>query len=380
MGQLLLFGLLLGGTLSCMDTDHELTGPPAKGTLLDLGAIPVAVEGHSDFAQNEFQTAAYSDNSVFVATSDGLWRCNLLTKAWSRSGFAGRKVSCIFSHPTHPNHLFAGVVPPENSPEKSLFISQDGGLSWTAASSPVHDDLDNQYETYVCLAVRPTHPEQLYANLEGGTMIAVSTDGGMTWTRMNHEPHSYFGYRSTIVFLPDNPDQLFQGSENPLDDAWLGRYDIDASDPVLLTQFTKVVDQTVFGNRRPVELQTTAYTGNSIYVGQEGALAKVTGTTTQFIFKAEEGNPAFPYAYIYGIWIDPKDTQHLLFGGSVNGDQTALSLFETGDEGKHIRRLSGDAGLASAQVVKIVATDTDPAIVLYDTATKKIRLFLYKST
>ena len=211
-------------------------------------------------------------------------------------------------------------------------------------------------------------------------MIAVSTDGGMTWTRMNHEQHANFGYQSNIVFLPDNADQLFQGSENPFDDAWLGRYDIDTNDPVLLTNFTKVVDMSIFGNRRPVELQTHAYTGNSLYVGQEGALAKVTGTTTKFIFKAEEGNPAVPYAYIYGIWIDPKDTKHLLFGGAVNGDQTALSLFETLDEGKHIRQLKDDPSLASAQVVKIVATDTDPAIVLYDPATKKIRLFLYKST
>ncbi|GAB4022197.1 hypothetical protein GCM10028773_33940 [Spirosoma koreense] len=364
-----------------MDKDHQvLTGPPSKGTLLDMGEMPVPVKGHAEFTQNEFQTAAYSDNFVVVATSNGLWRCNLLTKEWSRSGFAGRKVSCIYKHPTLKNKFFAGVIPAEQSSEKSLFISEDGGQSWTAATTPIHDDGENRYETYVSIAVRPSHPDQVYANLEGGAMIAVSTDGGQSWQRMNYEPHSNFGYQSNIVFLPDNPDQLFQGSENPFDDAWLGRYTIDPTDPVKLTQFTKVVDMSVFGNRRPVELQTTVYTGNSIYVGQEGALAKVTGTTTQFIFKAEENKPALPYAYIYGIWIDPKDTRHLLFGGAVNGDQTALSLFETLDEGITIRQLNDIPSLASAQVVKIVTTDTDPAIVLYDTATKKIRLFLYKST
>jgi hypothetical protein len=379
--QLVLFSLLLGVILSCSKIDHdELTLLPEPSRLIDYGSIPVPVESHSEFASNEFQMAAYQNHFVFVATSDGLWKNNLLTNQWSRSGFAGQKVSCIFSHPTLKNKLFAGVVPAENTGEKSLFISNDGGASWTAAKSPIYDELDNQYETYVSLAVRPNHPDHIYANLEGGTMIAVSTDGGLTWQRMNHEKYSYFGYRSNIAFLPDNPNQLFQGSENPLDDAWLGRYDIDAADPVVLTNFTKVVDRHVFGNRRPVELQAHAYTGNSLYVGQEGALSKVTGTTAQFIFKAEEDNPQFPYAYIYGIWIDPKDTNHILFGGAVNGEQTSVSLFETFDEGKESKQVIVNASLATAQVSKILATDTYPAIVLYDPTTERIRLFLYKST
>ncbi|GAB3279409.1 hypothetical protein GCM10027347_54110 [Larkinella harenae] len=324
--------------------------------------------------------AVYHNNFVFVATSNGLWKINLQTKQWSISGFAGQKVSCIYKHPTQDNKLFAGIVPNEQTNEKSLFISNDGGVSWTAANSPIFDKLNNQYETYVSLAVRPAHPDHIYANVEGGSMIAVSTDGGNHWKRMNNETDSHWGYRSTIVFLPDNPNQLFQGSENPLDDAWLGRYDIDGQDPVRLTNFTKVVNRNVFGNRRPVELQTNAYTGNSIYVGQEGALAKVTGTTTQFIVKVEEDDPKFPYTYFYGIWIDPADPHHLLFGGAVNGPQTSLSLFETFDEGKQITPVAADSTLASAQITKILATPSYPAIVLYDPIREKIRLFLYKPT
>ncbi|WP_138994175.1 hypothetical protein [Larkinella sp. C7] len=378
IAQLALFSALFWVTLSCTNKDHAIGQQPGKRTLTDLGEIPVQIVGRPEYALNEFQMAAYHNNFVFVATSDGLWKNNLLTKEWSRSGFAGQKVACIFRHPTVENKLFAGIVPAENTGEKSLYISNDGGETWTAAESPVHDDFNNRYETYVSMAVRPAHPDQIYANLEGGTMIAVSTDGGMTWQRMNYEKNSNLGYRSTIVFLPDNPDQLFQGSENPFDDAWLGRYDIDAADPVKLTHFIKVVDRTVFGNRRPIELQTHAFTGNSIYVGQEGALAKVSGTTTQFIFKSEEDNPTFPYAYIYGIWVDPSDSHHLLFGGSVNGPQTALSLFETVDEGKTIRQVTANPTLATAQVCKIIATNTDPAILMYDPTTERVRLFQYK--
>ncbi|WP_221393020.1 glycoside hydrolase [Dyadobacter sp. NIV53] len=378
--QAFLFITLLSVTASCNNDDNDNDNPqPGTSTLIDHGYIPVTVDGHSEFASNEFQLAAYNNNFVFVATSDGLWKNNLTTKEWSRSGFEGKKVSCIFRHPTVGNKLFAGIKLSENATEKSLFISNDGGITWTAAESPVHNDLDNIYETYVSMAVRPNNPDHIYANLEGGAMIAVSTDGGKNWKRMNNAMDSYFGYQSNIVFLPNNSSQIFQGSENPLDDAWLGRYDIDAKNPVLLSNFTKVVDMSVFGNRRPVELQTNAYSGNSIYVGQEGALTKVTGTTTKFIFKADEENAKLPYAYIYGIWVDPNDTNHILFGGAINGDQTSLSLFETFDEGKAITQLTGSSTLANAEVRKIVATNTYPAIVVYEPGTKKTRLLLYKS-
>lgn len=377
--SILLLTAHLVGLVACKNDEQNGKPPSDQGELIDYGIIPVTVGGHSEFAENEFQMAAYNNNFVFVATSDGLWKNNLLTKEWTRSGFEGKKVSCVFRHPSIANKLFAGVVPAENSREKSLYISTDDGESWNAAESPVHDDLDNVYETYVCMAVRPNHPDHIYANMKGGTMIAVSLDGGNNWLRMNYEKSSNFGYRSNIIFLPDNADRIFQGSENPLDDAWLGSYDIDGEDPVELKNFTKIVDRDVFSNRRPVELQTHFFSGNSIYVGQEGALSKVTGSTTKFIFKAEEENSKLPYAYIYGVWVDSKDPKHLVFGGAVNGDQTSVSLFETFDEGNHINQFTSDMLPSTSQITKIVATDHYPAIVTYDPITEKVRLLLYKT-
>ena len=362
---------------SCNNDDNNTIPEPGRSELVDHGYLPVPVDGQSDFGTNEFQLAAYNNNFVFVATTDGLWKNNLATREWSRSGFDGKKVSLIFKHPTIANKLFAGIAVRDNQTEKSLFISNDGGATWTAADAPVRDDLEKVYETYVSMAVRPNNPDHIYANLEGGAMIAVSTDGGKNWKRMNNAPESYFGYRSNIVFIPGNANQIFQGSENPLDDAWLGRYDIDAKDPVKLSNFTKIVDMDVFENRRPVELQAHSFTGNSIYVGQEAALSKITQTTTKFIFKSDEENTKFPYAYIYGFWIDPKDPNHILFGGSVNGENRSLSLFETFDEGKEITQFTGTGSLATAQIRKIVSTDKNPAIVLYDTEVKKVRLLVY---
>ena len=53
-------------------------------------------------------------------------------------------------------------------------------------------------------------------------------------------------------------------------------------------------------NRRPTELKTFPFEPNSLYVGKEGALSKITGETSEFIYQAEEGDD-IPYSYISGF-------------------------------------------------------------------------------
>jgi hypothetical protein len=263
---------------------------------------------------------------------------------------------------------------------KTLYLSTDGGTSWQPVAEPVFNSLDNVYEEYACFAVRPNHPDVIYANLDGGTMIAVSTDGGMHWVRKNYEPESYFGYNAAIAFLPGNLDRLFQGAESPLDMAWLGSYEIDQADPVKLSELTMVVNADVWGNRRPNELQSYSFAPQSLYVGQEGALSKVTNGTVKEIFKAEDAdNTSFPYSYIAAIWVDPADTNHILFGGSLNHNVQPMSLYETFDEGATIKRFKDKLGLQNPEVREIVSTDTFPAIVLNDQNANKVKLVLYKA-
>jgi hypothetical protein len=232
--------LVIAATLilsACLKDDPITTGV-GKGTFIDQGLIPAEVE--ADYAI--FQAAIYHEGHVFVATSDGIWKNKLSTKEWSRAGLEGKHITAIFKHPTITNKFFAGVESDNSATSKTLFISTDGGVSWQAANSPVFDDLEKRYENYFCFAVRPDHPNHIYANLEGGAMIAVSTDGGLNWLRQNNATENYFGYPCNIVFLPNNPNSVYQGSENPLDDAWLGKYDINSGNPILLENFSKVID------------------------------------------------------------------------------------------------------------------------------------------
>jgi hypothetical protein len=365
---------LIIAALVIMVSCHKEDVKPDNSRFIDHGFIPAQVSIFSN--SFTFQTAIHHDNHVFVATSDGLWKNNLTTKQWSRAGFDGKTVTLIYKHPTIANKLFAGTQSNETSEDKTFHISIDGGATWQAADAPIFDNANNKYENYVCLAVRPDHPDHIYANMEGGTTIAISKDGGLSWARMNNQSDSYFGYGSVIVFLPGNANQIYQGSENPLDDAWLGKYDIDETDPISITNFEKIIDTQTWENRRPNELQTYSFVPNAIYVGQEGALSKVTGTTNKFIYKSENDN--YPYSYIQAIWADPANTDHLLFGGFLNNAEQPMSLYETYDEGETIARIEDKLELDNPLVMEIISTNTYPAIILEDYDKHKVKLALYK--
>jgi hypothetical protein len=364
------------GLTSCTLTSNP-SGPRAgKGSFSDLGFIPAAVSaGNSGF---DFQSAIYNNNRVFVATSDGIWMSNIDNKEWSRAGLDGKVVTMIYKHPAIANRFFAGTQSDGTAEDKTFYISSNGGESWEAADNVIFDETNNKYETYVCLAARPNHPDHIYANLEGGTMIAVSTDGGLNWARMNGATESYFGYACNIAFMPGKADEIFQGAENPLDDAWLGKYHIDADNPSTLSDFEKIIDQSVFGNRRPNELQAFDFVPNTLYAGLEGALYKVTATSNKPIFKSENNN--FPYTYITALSVDAANNKHLLFGGALNNSSQPMCLYETYDEGKSITRIDNKLGLENPEVIEILATknSNSAAIVLNDQGANKVKLVLYQ--
>lgn len=361
--------------LSCnLTTDDTKIPIPGNGTFIDHGFIPADVDAGVSVA--EFQSAVYSNNYVYVATNDGLWKNNLATKEWTMAGLQGTSITAIYKHPTKENTFFAGVRSNLSADFKTFYISENGGEIWQESNELPFIDSEQRYENFYSFAVRPGYPEHIYANIEG-PMIAVSTDGGVNWSRMNHEPDAYFGYHSNIVFTRGNSDQIFQGSENPLDFAWLGSYDISSSDPVLLSNFTRVIDEEIFENRRPVELRTFPYIGNTIFVGQEGALSKVIGNQHKFIYKSEDGTSK-PYTYVYAVWVNPENPKHLLFGGALNHNEQPMQLFETYDDGTSIHRFTDKLGLDNPEIIEIINTDSYPAILMNDQNSDKVKLVLYE--
>lgn len=345
------------------------------GTFIDHGFIPATLQsGHT----SEFQSAIYNNGCVFVATTDGIWKNDLSTKQWSISGLQGKTITALFKHPTIANAFYAGVASDYSDSAKTCYLSDDGGNSWHTANNPIFWTLENRYENYLCFAVRPGYPNHIYCNTEGGSHIAISTDGGENWVRMNNMTGSIFGYQSVIAFSPLQSNSIYQGSELPLDDAWLGRYDIDTSNVTLLNNFIKVIDNTIFGNRRPTEIKFFQNTGETIYVGQEGALSKISGNSHNFIYKSNS-EPTKPYSYIYAIWVNPSDTNHILFGGALNNPVQPMQLYETYDEGVTFHRYTNLLGTSNPEIREIISTNTYPAILINDRNANKVKLVLFKA-
>jgi hypothetical protein len=318
---------------------------------------------------SEFQTAVYHNGYVFVATTKGVWKNNISTQVWELSGLQDKKISCIYKHQGVANKLFAGALIDNNNSDP-LFISSDGGNTWVAASNPVS-------ETYSNIVARPNNPDHLYAAPNNYNFM-VSTDGGNNWVYANGGSGGMLGYSVNLAFIPSNANLLFYGSENPLDDARLDRYNIDETNPTQLIHHTVIVSNNIWGNRRPDKLHTYTYTGNYIYVGQEGALSKVNTNNINdvtYIYKSErEANK--PYSYMYGHWTDPNNINHLIFGGNINGNNTGLmQLYETNDEGVTFYRYTQTFGVDAPMIRDIVEiTPTKLAVIINDQYNNRVKL------
>ncbi len=317
-----------------------------------------------------FQTAVYHDGNILIATSKGVWKNNIATQIWENVGLQDKKITLLYKHPGISDKIFAGALTDANNTEP-LFVSNNGGITWTAVNN-VAESLSN-------IVARPNNPNHLYAGTYYGYNFMISTDGGNNWVYYNNGGGGATGYPVTLAFLPSNNNQLFYGSENPMDNAELKRFDINTSYPTQLDNLTTIVDNTIWSNRRPDKLQTYSYTGNYVYVGQEGALSKVNTDSTNdvvFIYKSN-GEPQKPYTYMYAHWTDPNDINHIVFGGNLNGDNTGLmQLYETYDEGSTYHRYTNLFGLTAPMIKDIVEiNDGKLAIVIanqYDNTVKLI--------
>jgi hypothetical protein len=331
-------------------------------------------------------------NSVFVGTEDGIWHKRISSSDdWERiDDLAGVRIFAVRRDPRDADTFFAAGEPVDDREAAPFYRSDDGGDTWEPSTTWPRNPFDDSTETFFDFVVAPDDSDRLYANLSGQS-IAISTDGGDTWTLANGATEVNFGDPCVLHILRAQPRKLYQGCEAPLDDAWVATYDIDTNDPFNLNNFTFVAGGLDFalGNRRPNSIASSSARPDTVYVGLEGALIALEGTTFEPVFQvADDGSDDLPYAFIKGIWVDPNDDQHLIFGGGINGVNTELSLFETRDHGETIEQLAGpDESLSDPSVEQIlpfgderlavlISEDDDPSD---DNTDRTLRVFVLDS-
>lgn len=311
-----------------------------------------------------------SGERALIGTSEGLWARMLDgTGDWEQVGLEGIVVFATRRHPTIEATVFAAGLPVGEPQAAPFYRSDDGGNTWVASAAWPRNPFDQSTEPFFDLAIAPDDPERLYANLSGSS-VAISTDGGLTWTLANGETEVFFGDPCVMHVLAADPGRLYQGCEAPLDIAWVATQDIEPADPLTLANFTFVAGGPDFAleNRRPNSLASGPARPETLYAGLEGGLIALDDSGFEFVFRAEEGTTDPPYAYISTIWLDTDDRNHVIFGGDINGEDTVLSLFETRDHGATIRRIRPPRALRDPAVEQIVATVAGDLAVLVSEA------------
>lgn len=325
-----------------------------------------------------------SGGRALVGTADGVWARSLDgSGGWSPAGLAGISVFATRRHPDLDATLFVAGMPAEAREAPPFYRSDDGGNTWVGSATFPRSPFDQSSEPFFDLAIAPDDADRLYGNLSGPS-VAISTDGGLTWTLANGETEVFFGDPCVLHVLAEDPGRLYQGCEAPLDNAWVATQDIDAQDPYTLSNFTFVAGGPDYAleNRRPNAMASSAARPGTLYVGLEGAVIALDDEGFEFVFRAQEGDAEHPYAYVGAIWADPDDGDHLIFGGGVNGDNEVLSLFETRDHGRTLRRLSPPEALIDPAVEQILPAGDGGLVVLVSEAadpdglTRSLRLYV----
>lgn len=166
------------------------TGPPSdeKSDLIIADAVHTLVHTVDATGQPGF----------LAATNAGLYRTFDPAKGWQKLsyGIADQRTTCIATNTRSPETIWVGT------PQSGLLVSRDNGKTWRQVSGVPSDVPIN------VIAQDPSRPDRVYF----GTKQAffMSHDGGENWSRRGG--NLPFGDFTAILINPRNGDEVFAGN------------------------------------------------------------------------------------------------------------------------------------------------------------------------
>lgn len=347
----------------------ELGGPDAEVSPLTANHEPLVVTG----------------THLLLGTADGVWRRALSgTDPWQRVGLDGLAVHAI-AVTRDGSRVVAAGLDPNNDRAPTAWYSTDGGTSWTPASTWPQGPPGSPFEgvSFPFYALEPDAEDAdvVYGGMSGDT-VAVTVDGGATWVMSDGVSDPSFG-DACVPHRPAEVLVLLQGCELPLDTAWVGARRVIEQDRFSLPDFRFLYgypNLEELENRRINSIAGLRGRNDRVLVGVEGGLVELTTQSGQWsdrediaarwIMRVEESS-TLPYAYIRAIATLDAQGEHLLFGGTVNGENETLSLFETMDGGRNLSQLRAPMTLHDPRIeqawrlndrdILLVISEVDPA-------------------
>jgi hypothetical protein len=326
------------------------------------GPTPTLVGNHA--------TLVLDGDALLLGTADGVWRRPLVGVAdWERAGLEGRAIHAL-ARTAGGGRIVAAGFDPRDDRGPTAWYSTTRAQDWVAAAvwprgAPGEAGAGISFR-FASLEPDPHDPNVVYGGLDADT-IAVTVDGGGTWIMTDGAVSPNFGY-PCVAHRPRAAAVLLQGCELPLDVAWVGARSLAPGDRFSLTSFRFLFgypSSTELGNRRINAIAAVAGRPDRVLVGVEGGLLELASTdgawssrdttTSRVLYRSDGDSLTRPYAYIRAIAPLAADGRHVLFGGTVNGVNEVLSLFETEDGGATVRLVDSPMELTDPRVEQALA-------------------------
>jgi len=149
-------------------------------------------------------------NVVYAGTQgSGVLRSNNAGKTWQLAGLPDHSVTALAVSSLEPGTIFAGTKP------ALLFASRDGGATWTELAGFRHIPFRRLWfspaeppfiASVQAIALSPTDPQVIVVGIEAGAVVR-SDDGGTTWT--GHRPGAVRDCHS-LIFHSTSGDWVYE--------------------------------------------------------------------------------------------------------------------------------------------------------------------------
>ncbi len=253
-----------------------------------------------------------NNNQRSVSYGDGVYKSEDGGKSWKNMGLKNSEhIAEIVVHPTDPNIIYVAAYGPvwSEGGDRGVYKSTDGGATWSCVKSV------SAYTGCNDLVMDPRNPNVLYAAFHqrmrkvftyigGGPESALykTTDGGTTWKKLEGGlPGGDVG-RMGLAISPVNPDVLYTVVEAKDDKGGIYRSENQGASWEKRNSFFTSGNYYQEITCDPKNVDRIFITDTYYKVSNDG------GKTVSNLGEINK------HIDNHCIWVDPKDTNHLLVG------------------------------------------------------------------
>ncbi|MBB6142467.1 photosystem II stability/assembly factor-like uncharacterized protein [Silvibacterium bohemicum] len=323
----------------------------------------VSVGPHGGDARAFAYDPANPQHIYLGTTSSWIYQSSDGGATWSRLAHLGKVDDLIVDNLTvdsaDPKTLYAGVWQLD-SPGGGVYVSHDSGVTWTSMK-----DMDGQ--SVRALSQAPSNPKILVVGAISG--VYRTEDGGDHWTQISPQGSGEIHKVESIAIDPADPKTIYAGTwhlpwkttdgganwhnikEGLIDDSDVFSIIIDPTKPsVVYASACSGIYSSQNGGELFRKVQGIPSTARRTRVLEQDPVDRriVYAGTTEGLYKTMDSGANWtrmtgPDVIINDVYVDPKNTQHVLLATDRSGvlaSQNAGSSFVSSNQGFSQRQVT----------------------------------------